>query len=369
MWGSLLVIGASLRIHGIASPTLGLAAAESGWAAWLVAAGADPEGLGLRPSSPLLLSLQYLLFFVGADGEAAVRLPVVLAGALTPLAAWAWRGALGPAVAVLLAGWLAVDPALVTAAQRGDAAVLAIAIALWLGGLLVSQAAPARVAAVFGLLATCGPLGWVLLPPLALAARRRLATPGALALAAGVALAACTAGLLQRAGLAALSFSLSELAGRLQLGFPTAVQCSIALGLGALGWVAARRQVRAPWQVAAAMVALVLAAAAALPGARRTTEPAASLPRLVDDLDELRTLGSAGAASRLEIVSEPGPDPRIGWHLRAEIGVRWVLAPSDGADAVITPWPAGAPPGGPWARSLYATAEPPQVWALWLATS
>lgn len=172
-----LGVGAFLRFRQLgAMPLLPWEAANT-WPAYL-AAHAQRIADAPAPSSALLYGLQWLLFWIGADGDAAARLVSAATGSLLVLWPWAWRGWIGRGTALVLAWLAAFDPWLVALSRLADGAVLGLALGLLaLTGLMRlaleddvrSQEWWRRwTAAATGLLLVSGALAWNWLPVLLL---------------------------------------------------------------------------------------------------------------------------------------------------------------------------------------------------------
>ena len=186
LYAAAFVIGLLLRIWQLGSAPLSGWEASNVWPAWLAAQGLSVVDAPL-PNSPLLYNLHWLTFLMGGDGDAATRWISVVAGIALIVTPWWLRGTLGRKPALLAAFLFAVDPWLISISRLADGASLALLIgmAALVGLLAVARAdeeargaAHLWIAVLVGLLLVSGPMGWNLLPVLALAAwlwRRELA--------------------------------------------------------------------------------------------------------------------------------------------------------------------------------------------------
>src|SRR5690606_1572166 len=89
-----LVIGVLLRVWGLGdAPLLPVEAANS-WPAYL-AAQARTVADAPVPTSALLYGAQWLVFWIGANGDAAARAVSAGVGGMLVLWPWLWRGWIG----------------------------------------------------------------------------------------------------------------------------------------------------------------------------------------------------------------------------------------------------------------------------------
>ncbi|MCC6166836.1 MAG: hypothetical protein IT329_06365 [Caldilineaceae bacterium] len=231
LYAAALGVGAFLRFRQLGvMPLLPWEAANT-WPAYL-AAHAQQIADAPAPSSALLYGLQWLLFWIGADGDAAARLVSAAAGSLLVLWPWAWRGWVGRGAALALAWLAAFDPWLVALSRLADGAVLGLALGLLaLTGLMRltaeddirSQEWWRRWTAVaIGLLLVSGALAWSWLPVLLLFGvlygeplrRAGLFTPSMLLWAGLSAALGATLGLMRLDGAAWVGTSLSVWLGQ-----------------------------------------------------------------------------------------------------------------------------------------------------------
>lgn len=180
VYAAALCVGVFLRLWQIgAMPLLPWEAANT-WPAYL-AAHARMAVDAPAPTSALYYGLQWLLFWVGADGDAAARVVSAAAGSLLILWPWAWRGWVGRGTALALAWLAAFDPWLVALSRLADGAILGLALgAMSLTGLTQLATYDTRrgqaewqrwrrgSAIAFGLLLVSGVLAWSWLPVLLL---------------------------------------------------------------------------------------------------------------------------------------------------------------------------------------------------------
>ena len=132
------VFGAAVavRFWGLSRMPLNTLEAVNSLRAWQDAMGV-PGLHNLAPTSPLLLHLQILLFWIGANGDAAARAAGAAAGSLLVLVPWLLRGFLGRPAAVVLSILFALDPWLVAFSRFADGAMLSTLLATALLSLLV----------------------------------------------------------------------------------------------------------------------------------------------------------------------------------------------------------------------------------------
>ncbi len=190
LYAAAFLIGLVMRVWQLGSAPLSAWEASNVWPAWLAAQGLSVANAPL-PNSPLMYNLHWLTFLVGADGDIAARWVGVVAGSILILTPWWLRGGLGRQPALVAAFLFAVDPWLISISRLADGASLALLIGVGaLVGLIElartdkesgGGASPVVIAVLVGLLPVSGPMGWNLLPVLALAAwlwRRELANAG-----------------------------------------------------------------------------------------------------------------------------------------------------------------------------------------------
>lgn len=170
-FGLLALLSLLLRLPGLAARPLAPVEAASALRAWQTSQGLDPT---LDAGSPLLLSLQTLLFWlVGDGGDALARAWPLAAAAVLPLILYRWRQWWGGRIALLAALLLTFSPLINAFARRGDAftlTLLALAVALdgWRRLLTGEAAGWSGLAAGAALLLIGGPAGPTALLTLAL---------------------------------------------------------------------------------------------------------------------------------------------------------------------------------------------------------
>ena len=122
---TLLSLGLLLRLAELDRILPNEQEARQALAAWRVL---NPQLPGPQPlpASPLLFTLQALLFSVFGASEVTARLPVVLAGALLPLLPLLLQSALGRARALAFCVLLAASPVLLLASRQSAAVVLSL---------------------------------------------------------------------------------------------------------------------------------------------------------------------------------------------------------------------------------------------------
>ncbi|MEZ4658208.1 MAG: hypothetical protein R2911_11605 [Caldilineaceae bacterium] len=133
LYGVLLLGAGALRFFALGGQPLTSAEALNSWLAWLAGQGLmAPTGPAAMladmraPSSPLLFALHSLLFWIGADTDAAARLIPALFGTALVLLPWFLRPYLGRTGALLAALLLAVDPWLAAYSRLADGLILSI---------------------------------------------------------------------------------------------------------------------------------------------------------------------------------------------------------------------------------------------------
>jgi 4-amino-4-deoxy-L-arabinose transferase-like glycosyltransferase len=257
LFGLIVLAAVFLRFFALGNQPLNAVEAANGWPAWLAASGRSaPEPP--TPTSPLLFSIQTLVFWLAGGGEIVARAAPALAGVATVVLAWWWRSWLGRNAALIMALLLAVDPWLTQFSRRADGAALSLFFGLWtltaLANLLLLAGNSPNitgwrrgVALSAGLLLVSGPLSWSLIavialflllydPKLQMLRARGLGDRESLLWFGGAALLGATTWLAQPEGLGLVSSSLS--AWLMQFSSPAAVY--------PLGWWALRILVDQP---------------------------------------------------------------------------------------------------------------------------
>ncbi len=131
------VLAVGLRVYALDMQPLAPAEAHQAWLAWQLTHGASVTAA--RDVSPLLLTLNRLLFGLTTGGDALARLWPALAGALLVLLPYGLRGHLGRGAALVTSFLLATSPLLVVTARVVDGASLAaLGVVLALVGLVRS---------------------------------------------------------------------------------------------------------------------------------------------------------------------------------------------------------------------------------------
>jgi hypothetical protein len=183
LYGVALVCALFLRCWQLGEQPLNSVEIANSWPAWLTAhAKSAPEPP--VPSGAFYYGAQWLLFWVGANSDAAARVVAAVAGAVMPLMAWAWRPWIGRLAALSLAFLLALDPWLVAISRLADGAAIGLACGFFvLSGFIQLALAGAdglpsaalaswtewwrRATAIgFGLLLVSGVMAWNWLPVL-----------------------------------------------------------------------------------------------------------------------------------------------------------------------------------------------------------
>ncbi len=158
--------------------------ASNAWPAWLVAADVIAPVAAI-PTSPLLYTFHWLLFWLAGGGDSVARsLPALAGVGLVPMAWWL-RSTLGRSAALLAALLIAIDPWLVAFSRLADGASLSILlgmlvlVGIWQGagrgqeaggkGQGAGEQWPGWLVVCAGLLLVSGTLAWSWLPVLALA--------------------------------------------------------------------------------------------------------------------------------------------------------------------------------------------------------
>ncbi|MFN2200502.1 MAG: hypothetical protein ACK2UO_04815 [Caldilineaceae bacterium] len=240
LYASILAAGLAIRFIGLARMPLNGTEAANSWAAWRVAMAVDGPDTGL-PTSVLFLHLQSLIFWLGANGDAAARVVSAAAGALLILVPWLLRALMGRTAALALCAFFALDPWLVALSRTADGAMLSTLLAILLLALLVDLAlshtkqgeekadddvqvdgrrrrTTILTALVAGLFVTSGQMAWAFAPVLAAfvalnfsALRRAVSVDGAvIASFVGAFLVGATGWLIDPAGIGLVSASLTE---------------------------------------------------------------------------------------------------------------------------------------------------------------
>lgn len=177
LYALFVLVGTYWRGWALGVQPLSAWEAANSWPAWLTAHGFSTAGAS-TPNSPLYYGLQWLLFWLGLDGEWGARLVALGAGVALIVVAWWWRAWLGRPAALVLAALLAFDPWATALSRMADGASLSLLLGFVALTALVNVVADPlkpgarnwmRVAAVAtGLLVVSGPLGLNLLPVVAL---------------------------------------------------------------------------------------------------------------------------------------------------------------------------------------------------------
>lgn len=270
-----LMVGVGLRVVNLGAQPLSPWEAAGSWAAWLAAKGLE-VAQSPAPVSALGYNAQWLLFWLGVDGDAGARWPALVAGIGLILAPWWVRTLLGRSTALLLAYLLALDPWLVQFSRFADGAMLALALgaALLIAGARlvhsskVADLGTARLAAIVaGLLLVSGPMGLNLVPVVGVAGwlwRRELKVafaglPRWWVWLLGAAVLGATLGLVRVDALAAVATSVGVWLGQ----FGALRDGSTTAGLsGSLGiaWPWVRAVVDVPLTVVVGIAGLVMLA-------------------------------------------------------------------------------------------------------------
>jgi uncharacterized protein (TIGR03663 family) len=133
LYGLILALALVLRLGGLELRIMDVPEAAQAWQAWRLATGKTPTG----GYSPLLISLQALLFGVFGASDSAARLFPALAGSILVVLPYLIRHSVGRLGALAAALALAISPSLVYSARYGDGAALLVAsvmgvVVLWL---------------------------------------------------------------------------------------------------------------------------------------------------------------------------------------------------------------------------------------------
>jgi hypothetical protein len=235
LYGLCLATAAGLRFHDLGDAPLGSIEAANSWPAWAAATGSS-SGTDLPtaepPTSALLFSLQWLVFWLKGSGDdvLARSLPAAAGSALV-LLPWSLRHVIGRVAALSLAALLAIDPVLVALSRMATGEILSALFGVLTLVCLIRLASDSpesdpwrRGAAVSaGLLMVSGTEAWSLLlllgvtavlAPLSVALRVRGPNPryttGCFLGTAGItAVIAATTGFVQWQGLAYVSTGLT----------------------------------------------------------------------------------------------------------------------------------------------------------------
>ncbi len=172
-----VLLGALLRLGGLADPGLGEGEARHAWRAASAAGGSVvAEGV----TSAFLASAQAMLFALAGATTFLARLPSALCGIALLLVPRLVRDVIGPVRASALVALLALDPTLVRVSREASGASASLLAAALAAAALVRWAADGRsdagrgraasvaASASLGLLLATGPDAWTLLPLAAL---------------------------------------------------------------------------------------------------------------------------------------------------------------------------------------------------------
>lgn len=170
LYGLILLAAGFVRFFGLTAHPLNAVEAANIWPAWLAATGREAPELPVV-TSPLLHSVNTLLFWLMGGGDAMARAAPAAAGAALVLLCWWLRPWIGRTAALVAALLMAFDPWLTWFSRMADGAMLGLffgmltLVGLWrLLHLPVSAATFTtwrRVTAVaLGLLMVSGPMGW-----------------------------------------------------------------------------------------------------------------------------------------------------------------------------------------------------------------
>ncbi len=174
-YAAFALLAAGVRYWGLTRTPLGILEATNSLAAWWSAHALDAP-LMLVPTSPLFYQLQRLIFWIGADGDAAARIISVAAGTCLVLTPWLFRRVIGRQSALILSLLFALDPWLVFFSRLADGAILSTLFALSILGCGVSLIMAEResdignkaysylLAILCGLYVTSGHMAWSFLP-------------------------------------------------------------------------------------------------------------------------------------------------------------------------------------------------------------
>jgi hypothetical protein len=250
-----LLLAAGMRFWALGRAPLNPLELGNTWPAWIAAQGQGPVDAG-SPVSAIHYSLQWFVFWLGANGDGAARVTSAVAGSLMTLVPWAWRGWLGRVAALALAYLIAFDPWLTAFSRLADGAGIGLVSGVFAlvalsrvvtAGDTGSEAGGERgmswrtvAAAATGVLLSSGVMAWSLLPVVAafvILYRRELATGGLfrmryLAWLIGAAVLMATLGLVRLDAVpliaASLSLWVSQFTG-------IALPYGLGIGLGMYG--------------------------------------------------------------------------------------------------------------------------------------
>ncbi len=130
LWLSVILVGGFLRLSELQLAPLSTAEAAIAWAAL---PGSAVEGV----AGGVLLAINRLLFWLVGASDSTARLLPALAGTALPLAPLFFRGRLGRRCAVIAGGLLAISPSMVRVSRTVDGAMLGVAAACVVLGLLL----------------------------------------------------------------------------------------------------------------------------------------------------------------------------------------------------------------------------------------
>ena len=133
LYGLILALALALRLSGLSIRVMGAREAAETWQAWRFVHGEAPEGA----YSPLLLSVQALLFALLGSGDAIARIGPALVGSALVIWPFWLRSHLGRYGALAAALLLAISPTLVYSARFADGVAALTAcmlgmVVLWL---------------------------------------------------------------------------------------------------------------------------------------------------------------------------------------------------------------------------------------------
>lgn len=137
LYGLALGVGFGLRMGALGVSPLATDEAAGAWLAWMAATGLGGSSVVVEemrtvfaPTSPLLYSLQSILFWLMGGGDVVARAPAMVAGVGMVLLPWWLRPYLGRGVALLLACLIAVDPWLVAYSRLAQGTILSACFGL-----------------------------------------------------------------------------------------------------------------------------------------------------------------------------------------------------------------------------------------------
>lgn len=170
LYGVALVIGVWLRFWALGERALSPWEASNSWPAWLAANGLSVAD-SPSPTSSLFYGLQWLLFWVGVNGDAGARFVGAVAGSVLVVLPWWWREFLGRRTALILAFLIAIDAWLIGFSRLADGAMLSLLLGMLaltamsrVVQLPQSMGWKQIVAVSIGLLIVSGPMGWNFMP-------------------------------------------------------------------------------------------------------------------------------------------------------------------------------------------------------------